>query len=167
MKLKQISSWISFEKMDGLLVNKNIKSWLVEKGPITKRIKSEESFQLNLLKDEISCVEDVEKEFLDVISNNIKVREVILMGNNIPRVYAKSLIPIRTIDEGFSKLGKLGTKPLGDILFEKEIFKKTDMVYAQFQNKDSIFWGRKTKYLVKNMPLSVMEVFLINSVNEK
>ena len=162
MKLKQISSWISFEKMDGLLVNKNIKSWLVEKGPITKRIKSEESFQLNLLKDEISYVEDVEKEFLDVISNNIKVREVILMGNNIPRVYAKSLIPIRTIDEGFSKLGKLGTKPLGDILFEKEIFKKTDMVYAQFQNKDSIFWGRKTKYLVKNMPLSVMEVFLIN-----
>jgi len=167
MKLKQISSWISFEKMDGLLVNKNIKSWLVEKGPITKRIKSEESFQLNLLKDEISYVEDVEKEFLDVISNNIKVREVILMGNNIPRVYAKSLIPIRTIDEGFSKLGKLGTKPLGDILFEKEIFKKTDVVYAQFQNKDSIFWGRKTKYLVKNMPLSVMEVFLINSVNEK
>ena len=167
MKLKQISSWISFEKMDGLLVNKNIKSWLVEKGPITKRIKSEESFQLNLLKDEISYVEDVEKEFLDMISNNIKVREVILMGNNIPRVYAKSLIPIRTIDEGFSKLGKLGTKPLGDILFEKEIFKKTDMVYAQFQNKDSIFWGRKTKYIVKNMPLSVMEVFLINSVNEK
>ena len=167
MKLKQISSWISFEKMDGLLVNKNIKSWLVEKGPITKRIKSEESFQLNLLKDEISYVEDVEKEFLDVISNNIKVREVILMGNNIPRVYAKSLIPIRTIDEGFSKLGKLGTKPLGDILFEKEIFKKTDVVYAQFQNKDSIFWGRKTKYIVKNMPLSVMEVFLINSVNEK
>ena len=87
--------------------------------------------------------------------------------DSIPRVYAKSLIPIRTIDEGFSKLGKLGTKPLGDILFEKEIFKKTDMVYAQFQNKDSIFWGRKTKYLVKNMPLSVMEVFLINSVNEK
>ena len=162
MKLKQISSWISFEKMDGLLVNKNIKSWLVEKGPITKRIKSEESFQLNLLKDEISYVEDVEKEFLDVISNNIKVREVILMGNNIPRVYAKSLIPVKTIENGFSRLGKLGTRPLGDILFEKEIFKKTDVVYAQFQDKDSIFWGRKTKYIVKNMPLSVMEVFLIN-----
>ena len=162
MKLKQISSWISFEKMDGLLVNKNIKSWLVEKGPITKRIKSEESFQLNLLKDEISYVEDVEKEFLDVISNNIKVREVILMGNNIPRVYAKSLIPVKTIENGFSRLGKLGTRPLGDILFEKEIFKKTDVVYAQFQDKDYIFWGRKTKYIVKNMPLSVMEVFLIN-----
>ena len=162
MKLKQISPWISFEKMSILLVNENIKSWLIEKGPITKRIKSEESFKLNLIKDEISAVNDSEKKFLEETSDNIKVREVILLGNNIPRVYAKSLIPIRTIENGFSRLGELGTKPLGDILFEKEIFEKTDVVYAQFQDKDSIFWGRKTKYIVKNMPLSVMEVFLIN-----
>ena len=162
MKLKQISPWISFEKMTTLLANENIKSWLIEKGPITKRIKSEESFKLNLIKDEISAVDDSEKKFLEESSDKIKVREVILMGNNIPRVYAKSLIPIRTIENGFSRLGELGTKPLGDILFEKEIFKKTDVVYAQFQDQDSIFWGRKTKYIVKNMPLSVMEVFLIN-----
>lgn len=162
MKLKQISPWISFEKMTILLANENIKSWLIEKGPITKRIKSEESFKLNLIKDEISAVDDSEKKFLEETSDKIKVREVILLGNNIPRVYAKSLIPIRTIENGFSRLGELGTKPLGDILFEKEIFKKTNVVYAQFQDQDSIFWGRKTKYIVKNMPLSVMEVFLIN-----
>ena len=162
MKLKQISPWISFEKMTILLANENIKSWLIEQGPITKRIKSEESFKLNLIKDEISAVDDSEKKFLEESSDKIKVREVILMGNNIPRVYAKSLIPIRTIENGFSRLGELGTKPLGDILFEKEIFKKTNVVYAQFQDQDSIFWGRKTKYIVKNMPLSVMEVFLIN-----
>ena len=162
MKLKQISPWISFEKMTILLANENIKSWLIEKGPITKRIKSKESFKLNLIKDEISAVDDSEKKFLEESSDKIKVREVILMGNNIPRVYAKSLIPIRTIENGFSRLGELGTKPLGDILFEKEIFKKTNVVYAQFQDQDSIFWGRKTKYIVKNMPLSVMEVFLIN-----
>ena len=162
MKLKQISPWISFKKMTILLANENIKSWLIEKGPITKRIKSKESFKLNLIKDEICSVDDSEKKFLEESSDKIKVREVILMGNNIPRVYAKSLIPIRTIENGFSRLGELGTKPLGDILFEKEIFKKTDVVYAQFQDQDSIFWGRKTKYIVKNMPLSVMEVFLIN-----
>ena len=140
MKLKQISPWISFEKMTILLANENIKSWLIEKGPITKRIKSEESFKLNLIKDEICSVDDSEKKFLEESSDKIKVREVILMGNNIPRVYAKSLIPIKTIENGFSRLGELGTKPLGDILFEKEIFKKTNVVYAQFQDQDSIFW---------------------------
>ena len=61
------------------------------------------------------------------------------------------------------KLNKKGITVdfIGD-LFEKKIFKKTNVVYAQFQDKNSIFWGRKTKYIVKNMPLSVMEVFLIN-----
>ena len=98
MKLKQISSWISFEKMSVLLSNKNIKSWLVEKGPITKRIKSEEVFKLNLIKDEIDDIDGSEKKFLDEISGNIRVREVMLMGNKIPRVYAKSLIPVKTIE---------------------------------------------------------------------
>ena len=64
MKLKQISPWISFKKMSILLVNENIKSWLIEKGPITKRIKSKESFKLNLIKDEICSVDDSEKNFL-------------------------------------------------------------------------------------------------------
>ena len=92
----------------------------------------------------------------------MKIREVILYGNQNPRVYAQSIIPVETINQGLSKLGKLGTKPLGDILFEKNIFKKENTVFAQFKDKKNIFWGRKTKYNVKNKPFSVMEVFLID-----
>ena len=87
---------------------------------------------------------------------------MILLGNKIPKVYAKSLIPVDTIEKGFSKLGSLGTKPLGDILFEKDIFNKTDTIYSTFSDEVNIFWGRKTKYLVKNLPFSVMEIFLID-----
>ena len=72
------------------------------------------------------------------------------------------MIPVKTIKKGFSKLGSLGTKPLGDILFEKNIFNKIDVMYSSFVHEDSIFWGRKTKYLVKNLPFSVMEIFLID-----
>ena len=95
------------------------------------------------------------------ITGDIKVREVILLGNKVPKVYAKSLIPVHTVEEGFSKLGSLGTKPLGDILFEKDIFNKVDVLYSTFKHEVNIFWGRKTKYLVKNLPFSVMEIFLI------
>ena len=44
MKLKQISKWISYEAMIIKLKNEIIKSWLLEKGPITKKIKSNEKF---------------------------------------------------------------------------------------------------------------------------
>ena len=163
MKLKQISSWISYHEMNDELHNKHIKSWLLEDGPITKKIKSSEVFKLNLLIDDIDKVEDSEADFLGENLGMIKTREVILMGNDKPKVFARSLIPLITIEKGFAKLGELGTKPLGDILFEKEIFKRTKIVFAKFRNDKKLFWGRKSKYIVNNHPLSVMEVFLIDA----
>ena len=162
MKLKQISKWVSCEEMNIQLKNEIIKSWLLEEGPITNRIKSSEKFELKLLRDDLGNVNKLDRLFLGHLSGDIKIREVILYGNETPRVYAKSIIPIETINQGLSKLGELGTKPLGDILFEKNIFKKKNTIFAKFKYKKNIFWGRKTKYNVKNNPFSVMEVFLIN-----
>lgn len=162
MKLKQISKWISYEAMNSLLKNKVIKSWLLEEGPITKRIESNEKFELKLLRDDLGNVNKLDRSFLGHLNGDMKIREVILYGNQNPRVYAQSIIPVETINKGLSKLGKLGTKPLGDILFEKNIFKKENTVFAKFKDKKNIFWGRKTKYNVKNKPFSVMEVFLID-----
>ena len=162
MKLKQKSSWISHSEMMKKVKKDSIKSWLIENGPITKRISAKEDFELNLIRDEIGEVDEIEKRYLGKSIGDIKVREVILLGNKIPKVYAKSLIPVKTIEKGFSKLGNLGTKPLGDILFEKNIFYKIDAMYSSFSYENNIFWGRKTKYLVKNLPFSVMEIFLID-----
>ena len=162
MKLKQISQWISYEAMNAQLKNKIIKSWLLEEGPITKRIESNEKFELKLLRDDLGNVNKLDRSFLGHLNGDMKIREVILYGNQNPRVYAQSIIPVETINQGLSKLGKLGTKPLGDILFEKNIFKKENTVFAKFKDKKNIFWGRKTKYNVKNKPFSVMEVFLID-----
>lgn len=162
MKLKQISQWISYEAMNAQLKNKIIKSWLLEEGPITKRIESNEKFELKLLRDDLGNVNKLDRSFLGHLNGDMKIREVILYGNQNPRVYAQSIIPVETINKGLSKLGKLGTKPLGDILFEKNIFKKENTVFAKFKDKKNIFWGRKTKYNVKNKPFSVMEVFLID-----
>ena len=162
MKLKQISQWISYEAMNAQLKNKIIKSWLLEEGPITKRIESNEKFELKLLRDDLGNVNKLDRSFLGHLNGDMKIREVILYGNQNPRVYAQSIIPVETINQGLSKLGELGTKPLGDILFEKNIFKKENTVFAKFKDKKNIFWGRKTKYNVKNKPFSVMEVFLID-----
>tara|TARA_X000000368_G_scaffold379255_1_gene334219 strand:- start:9460 stop:9948 length:489 start_codon:yes stop_codon:yes gene_type:complete len=159
--------------MNTQLENKIIKSWLLEEGPITKRIKTNEEFKLKLIHDDLGRANKSERSFLGYLNGDkdsikMNIREVILYGNKNPKVYARSVIPIETINQGLSKLGELGAKPLGDILFEKNIFKKENTVYAKFKwfssfiSEKSIFWGRKTKYNVKNKPFSVMEVFLIN-----
>ena len=162
MKLKQITPWMTSRNMSRLIKSQTIKSWLLEKGPITKRISKNYEFELNLLKDDIASINQEERDFLCHDDRDIKVREVILLADRSPLVYAKSLIPSATIKHGFAELGKLGRKPLGDILFEKEIFFKTNVMYAEFLYNENIFWGRKTRYLVKELPLSVMEVFLLD-----
>ena len=84
----------------------------------------------------------------------------------IPLVYAKSLLPVETINKGFKPLGSLGKKPLGDILFDKSIFRRDTKVYSVFQGSHSKnYWGRKVKYFANGYPFSVMEIFLIENNN--
>ena len=97
MQLKQISEWVNKDDMEVLLSDEEIKSWLLEKGPITKRIKLNHNFELNLIRDEVDQINQDDKVFLDNIEGDIKVREVILLGNGNPLVYAKSYIPVFTI----------------------------------------------------------------------
>ena len=151
----------SYEAIERELTNAEIKSWLLEQGPITKRIKSMKEFRLELIQDELSDVNEDEILFLNIHTKEIRVREVILYGNENPMVFARTIIPIATIEKGLKELGTLGNKPLGDILFEKDIFSKNDIVFATFYDGKSLFWGRKIKYTVKDQPFSVMEVFLI------
>ena len=172
MNLRHITKWISCEEMKLLLCNKEdkeIKSWLLEDGPITERIKSKGDFELELIKDKVDSVHEDEISFLNNIDGEIKVREVLLYENRKPKVWARSCIPLKTIKNGFSLLGELGKKPLGDILFEKDIFKKKEVLYSTFYYGDlkKVHWGRKTKYHVNNLPFSVMEVFLIKPTKLK
>ena len=161
MELKQISPWTSIESIESK-VDASIFSWLSESGPITNRIKLSQKFELELLNDEIDEISKEEKLFLNTVSETFRVRRVILLGNNTPVVYAKSVIPSSTIENGLSSLGKIGNAPLGDILFTPGVFTKLEMVCASFLSKEkNVYWGRKIKYSVNCEPISVMEVFLI------
>ena len=161
MELKQISPWTSIESIESK-VDASVLSWLSESGPITNRIKLSQKFELELLNDEIDEISKEEELFLNSVSETFRVRRVILLGNNTPVVYAKSVIPSSTIENGLSSLGKIGNAPLGDILFTPGVFTKLEMVCASFLSEEkNVYWGRKIKYSVNSEPISVMEVFLI------
>ena len=72
MKLKQISQWISYEAMNAQLKSKIIKSWLLEEGPITKRIESNEKFELKLLRDDLGNVNKLDRSFLGHLNGDMK-----------------------------------------------------------------------------------------------
>ena len=60
-----------------------------------------------------------------------------------------------------SKIGAWASDQSKIMNNREEFFKRIEVVFAKFTDSEKIFWGRKSKYLVNNCPLSVMEVFLI------
>ena len=146
MKFNKLTSWMS--ETDSLEVhNDEILSWLNENGSITSRIKLFSNFRLKLLRDGPGKVDASED---DLIISNYKennIREVVLYSDEKPLIYAKSIIPVETINLGLGLLGSLKENPLGDILFSDPEIEKKHMLFAKFQSNEKKFYGRKGIYL--------------------
>ena len=162
MQAKRINNWLSDSQLKTHLKKQNILEWLNEEGSITAKISSESKFKLEILSDDLGIAEDEEYLALDIASEEVRIREVVLYGDLVPLVYARSIIPNLTSSKGYPGLGTIGSKPLGDLLFQSELFIKTRREFAQFETSSGeVVWGRRTHYLVQGYPLSVMEVFLL------
>ena len=83
----------------------------------------------------------------------IIVREVELLGNQKPVVNARSLIPITedTID-----ILKIGSRPLGEILFDEPKIERGHLEVGSFQNS----WARRSTFTIGKTNLLVTEIFL-------
>ena len=161
MQAKRINNWLSDSQLKTHLKKQNILEWLNEEGSITAKISSDSKFKLEILSDDLGIAEDEEYLALDIASEEVRIREVVLYGDLVPLVYARSIIPSLTSSKGYPGLGTIGSKPLGDLLFQSELFIKTRREFAQFETSSKeVIWGRRTHYLVRGYPLSVMEVFL-------
>ena len=161
MQVKRIDKWLNAKELSDGLTKKNILDWLEEEGSITARISSHAEFKLEILNDDIGVAEDEEYIALEIPPEEVRIREVVLYGDLVPLVYARSIIPELTASKGYPGLGTIGSKPLGDLLFQSELFNKIRREFAQFQtSSQDLIWGRRTHYLVRGYPLSVMEVFL-------
>ena len=162
MQAKRINNWLSDSQLKTHLKKQNILEWLNEEGSITAKISSDSKFKLEILSDDLGIAEDEEYLALDIASEEVRIREVVLYGDLVPLVYARSIIPNLTSSKGYPGLGTIGSKPLGDLLFQSELFIKTRREFAQFEmSSEEVIWGRRTHYLVRGYPLSVMEVFLL------
>jgi len=161
MRIKRISKWLSNSELNSHLKDENILGWLLEEGSITQRISANSDFRLEVIKDELGFVKLEEYRAIQVFPQPIRIREVRLYGNEKPIVYAKSIIPFLTSRYGYPDLGTIGGKPLGELIFQSELFINNGIHFAQFKiSEREAIWGRRTNYLVNKHPFSIMELFL-------
>ena len=100
MQVKRIDKWLNAKELSDGLTKKNILDWLEEEGSITARISSHAEFKLEILNDDIGVAEDEEYIALEIPSEEVRIREVVLYGDLVPLVYARSIIPELTATKG-------------------------------------------------------------------
>lgn len=102
------------------------------------------------------------------------IREIYFMCNNIPWVYARSIIPRKTLHGAQRRIVYLGSRSLGSYLFSMQNSYRDKMEIAKIPDNDRLYtlalknhgeksgflWGRRSLFYIKEKPLLVNEIFL-------
>jgi len=102
------------------------------------------------------------------------VREVRLLCDDQPWVFARTVIPVRTLTGPRRRLSRLGKKPLGAVLFADPSMQRSGIEIASLVPGQTLFtravdglreqpgmiWGRRSAFFLNHKPLLVSEIFL-------
>lgn len=147
----------------------NIKSWILHQGSLTKALilASNGNFKVKLLSQTWQRPAFDEARVLKQSPHLLaQIREVVLWGCGKPWIYARSVLPAATLKGSLAHLKKLGTRPLGAILFSDPSMQRGALEFACL-NPDSIplptqsdSWGRRSVFTIQGKDLLVSEIFL-------
>lgn len=107
------------------------------------------------------------------------VREVHLLCNDIPWVYARTVIPHSSLTGRERRLAHLHNRSLGAVLFSDPSMRRDELEVSRICHNDRLFgsiimdldfpdeevWGRRSVFYLSNKPLLVSEIFLPDIVD--
>jgi chorismate--pyruvate lyase len=145
--------WRIFNPQEG--VPEYVCNWLLDGQSLTAKLRDKyKDFKVNVMSQEQDNPYDCELKLLEAASNQtFIVREVELIGSQVPVVIARSLIPLT---QDTKEILKIGAKPLGEILFNDPEIKRGHLEVGSFNES----WARRSTFKIGKTKLLVSEIFL-------
>ena len=164
MCIRRISRWHQFRRLPNYALSAEWRSWLLDKGSLTKRLikASNGQFSVKIVRQYWGYPELNECSALGMRSREIAlIREVALCCKGEIWVRARSIIPKTTLSGEERLLQHLGTRPLGAFLFKSKAMERKEIEVAAFETSEAQqMFGRRSVFLLHNKPLLVSELFL-------
>ncbi len=173
-KFHREPSWRSYTRVPSASVPQALRDWLLDQGSLTQRLiaASDHQFRVCVLKQQIEMPRLSERMALNQPMNlKALVREVLLFGGDTAWVYARSVMPLKSLSGSLRRLRKLDSRPLGALLFSDPSMRRGPIEIACItpQNSplpsavrhfDEPLWGRRSVFWLCGKPLLVSEIFL-------
>ncbi len=159
--------------------------WLFEVDSLTQRLRQmcNGRFQVQVVRQARMRPLADERDALDMRNHEYAlVRMVYLRCDEQPWVFARTVIPLRTLSGAQRRLGCLGTRPLGEVLFTDHSMRRSAVEVARLVPGSMLFelataratasavtspmqqsqdiWGRRSVFYLQGKPLLVSEFFL-------
>jgi len=169
------SQWLKESELSKPDLARPLASWLFDRDSLTTRLTSHcDVFSVVVLKSGAGEISPAEQLLFPDIAMPLNCREVLLLCNGIPQVYARSLIPHQAQEQSDIGLKKLGNNSLGQVLFQAPQAQRGPIEVSQFSLCSSIasfasqlnltptqpLWGRRSLFTLQQYPLLVCEIFL-------
>jgi len=111
-----------------------LKPWLYEEFSLTRKLKHRcpGLFSLRLLDQFKGLPLADERRTLHLPAGRIAlIRRVQLRCGETPLVFARSVIPLETLNRGERRLAQLGSRPLADVLFAHPLMHRGEMEFTR------------------------------------
>jgi chorismate lyase len=149
--------------------------WLHDHGSLTRRIQQRcQSFSVQVQSQGLQRIAYDEAALLGIAPRELAhVRDVLLLADGKPVVFAHSVVAARHLRGAWADLGKLGNRSLGTMLFTHPLverhplhFRKLHSQHPHYQrasqaaNLPDMLWARRSLFSLHGAPLLVTEMFL-------
>lgn len=155
----------------------DLADWLLNSGSLTRRLRQQcrSHFQVRILGQGWSRPIADESRVLGLrLGAWAWIREVQLLGDHQPWVFARTLIPADTLRGRGRRLTRLGSRPLGEVLFADPGVRRGPVeiariaaghrlhqrAFADCPEPPDLLWGRRSLFWIAERPLLVCEIFL-------
>jgi chorismate--pyruvate lyase len=171
------SSWFKSTDISARKLDPEVISWLVDQGSLTSRLREfcPGQFSVRVLSQQWVKAKVDEAKLLNIpFRQRVLLRQVQLFCGETVCVYARSIIPLKTVRGKHRRLLYLGDRPLGAYLFANAGLSRNSQQLASIARKDPLFeiatsdgdqkaeqiWGRRSLFTIDDKPLLVSEFFL-------
>ena len=152
-----------------------LRSWVYEQSSLTQRLRAQygEAVKVKVLLQRWHLPFFSERQALRLpLHRHCLLREVCLYVDELPLILARTVLPLPTIQIAHRKLSRLGTRPLGEVIFAYPNLARlsTEICHVAEKNwsanlKEILpieheIVGRRTVYTIDKHPMLVSEFFM-------
>lgn len=177
VKTIAVPVWSRYERWTRGQIPHMLLPWLLDSGSLTDRLKKACAgcFEVRVMDEGWHRPRLDEARALGMPGSQIGwIRQVQLLCDGIPWVFARTVVPVTTLSGAQRQLAHLGNRPLGAFLFadpgmrrgpvELACIRKGQAMFSEassgLKRKPAEIWGRRSVFRVGGKPLLVAELFL-------